>query len=398
MNPLISIIVPIYNIECYLGTCIESIIKQTYTNLEIILVDDGSPDRCSEICDLYAKKDSRIRVIHKSNGGLVSARKAGLAAATGIYVGYVDGDDWIGPGFIEVLYCAIQNADMSVAGQSRDLFNTNSYIINNMPAGRYEGEDLTVLQQNMLSCGDFFKLGITTYVWNKLFKREKLIKHQNAVDNQITIGEDAAVVYPYIMECTAIQIINNCEYHYCQREGSMLKKSNSFQKEALGLKILYSHLMNFAKVYPQKFNLQNQIEDYLLATCIMRSGGILKELQGGEVPYNKDFYGKRIVVWSAGTFGQQLINRINEHDYCSVVGWLDADYWEYRRCCLDVDPINAIKYIPFDYLVIATVNNQAATSVMENFMDLGIPRNKILTVSCPKEKRKMLLCNYLSID
>ena len=100
-QPLISVIVPIYGIERYLGICIESIIKQTYKNLEIILVDDGSKDRCPEICDLYAKKDTRIKVIHKENGGLVSARKAGIRIASGNYATYVDGDDWIEPGYYD---------------------------------------------------------------------------------------------------------------------------------------------------------------------------------------------------------------------------------------------------------------------------------------------------------
>ena len=99
----ISIVVPIYNVEDYVKSCIESIIGQTYRNLEIILVDDGSTDCCPEICDDYAKKDSRVHVIHKRNGGLVSARKAGLAAATGDYVLAVDVDDWIEKDRVEVL-------------------------------------------------------------------------------------------------------------------------------------------------------------------------------------------------------------------------------------------------------------------------------------------------------
>ena len=123
-NPLISVIVPIYMIDRYIGICIESIINQTYKNLEIILVDDGGKDRCPEICDLYKKKDARIKVIHKPNGGLVSARKAGLQQSNGEYISYVDGDDWIGAGFIEGLYTAarISNADMVCAGFTRDLF------------------------------------------------------------------------------------------------------------------------------------------------------------------------------------------------------------------------------------------------------------------------------------
>lgn len=399
MVPLISVIVPIYNIDRYLGTCIESLIKQTYKNLEIILVDDGSPDRCPEICDLYAKKDSRIKVIHKVNGGLVSARKAGLEASKGTYVGYVDGDDWVGPGFYKELCDMIveADADLVIGGQSRDIFNTNSHIISNIPAGRYEGERLKELQKNMLSYGEFFRIGITTYVWNKLFKRELLLTYQDAVNNSITIGEDAAVVYPYIMACKKVCVIDNCEYHYRQREDSMLKKSASYQKEAEGLKLLYSHLCDFAKQYPKEYRLKEQIDDFVLGICIMRSGGILKELQEEYSPYDSEFYGKNIVIWSAGTFGQQLINRIRENNYCNVVGWIDVDYWEYRRCCLDVDSVDEIDNMTFDYVLIATINSIMAESVKAKFIWRGIDESKILTVNCPKEKRTHLLERYLNI-
>ena len=172
--PKISIVIPIYQIDRYLGICIESLIHQTYENLEIILVDDGSPDRCPEICDLYASKDPRIKVIHKENGGLVSARKAGLLGASGRYVGYVDGDDWVGEGFVESLYTAISTADADIAcgGFSRDLFFRTAHFTDNMPCGVYEGERLEDLRCKMLSFGDFFKIGVSTYVWNKLFRRE----------------------------------------------------------------------------------------------------------------------------------------------------------------------------------------------------------------------------------
>ena len=96
-EPLVSVIVPVYKVEKYLDKCIESIVGQTYENLEIILVDDGSPDNCPTMCDEWAQKDSRIKVIHKENGGLSSARNAGLDACTGDYIGFVDSDDWIEP-------------------------------------------------------------------------------------------------------------------------------------------------------------------------------------------------------------------------------------------------------------------------------------------------------------
>ena len=102
-KPLVSVVVPVYGIERYVGQCVESLVKQTYRHLEIILVDDGSPDKCGPICDLYARKDPRVRGVHQPNGGLVSARKAGLCLATGEYVACVDGDDWAAPDFVEAL-------------------------------------------------------------------------------------------------------------------------------------------------------------------------------------------------------------------------------------------------------------------------------------------------------
>ena len=124
-NPLISVLVPVYNIERYIGLCLESIICQTYINLEVIVVDDGSTDRSGEICDLYAKKDSRIRVIHKQNGGLVSARKTAMKLAAGDYIGYVDGDDWIGEGFYSALLPSLQqtNIEFNIGANNSNITN-----------------------------------------------------------------------------------------------------------------------------------------------------------------------------------------------------------------------------------------------------------------------------------
>ena len=114
----ISVIVPVYKVEKYLKRCVESIVQQTYQNIEIILVDDGSPDRCPEMCDEYARRDARIKVIHKSNGGLSDARNAGLNIASGDYISFVDSDDWIEEDFIEILYKNMkkENADISIIG------------------------------------------------------------------------------------------------------------------------------------------------------------------------------------------------------------------------------------------------------------------------------------------
>lgn len=397
--PLISVIVPVYQIDRYIGACIESLINQTYRNLEIILVDDGSKDRGAEICDLYAKKDNRIRVIHKKNGGLVSARKAGLEVANGELVGYVDGDDWVNPGFYEALVNTIieYDSDIAIAGMSRDLFSVSSKIPSKIPAGNYEGERLNKLKKNMMVYGRFSRIGITTYVWNKLYKRSMLLKYQMDVDNAISIGEDAAVTYPYLMACEKISIIDNYDYHYRQREDSMLKKTTAYTQEVIGLMKLYKYLLSVAKQYSEDFNYVSQIRDFILGICIMRSGGVLKEIRNEYSPYNGEFYNSDIVVYSAGTFGQQLMRRIEENNYCNVVGWVDVDYKEYRRCCLDVDPIEKIDFMKFDYILVATVDGVMADYIKEKLIWRGMPERKILTVKCPENKRMYLLEKYLNI-
>ena len=397
---LISVIVPIYGIDKYVGLCIESILNQTYQNLEIILVDDGSPDRCPELCDLYAQKDSRIKVIHKPNGGLVSARKAGLRAATGKYVGYVDGDDWIGPGFYEALYTAAttSQADVVCAGFTRDLFLKNAHFSNNVPLGVYTGRRLDELKKQMISCGDFFRIGITTYVWNKLFRREVLMKHQLNVDETITIGEDAAVTYPVLLDCECVCVTDHFAYHYRQREDSMLKKSATFDAEKIKLRALYNYLSKFAQDSPTKYGLVKQVNDFVLGICIMRAGGLPVQQNTEEdyLPYAYPLKNKKVVVYSAGTFGQQLINRIRERGDCTVVGWVDDDYWEYRRCCLNVDPVECIASAEFDYVLIATVDSRLANEIRCRLYDLGICDQQILSVAPPVGSSEQLIKNFLT--
>ena len=118
MQPLISVIIPVYKVELYLRECIDSVLAQTYQNLEVILVDDGSPDQCGSICEQYAEKDNRVCVIHKENGGLSDARNAGIDVAKGEYIGFVDSDDWVAPDMYECLYKASveYNAEFVVCG------------------------------------------------------------------------------------------------------------------------------------------------------------------------------------------------------------------------------------------------------------------------------------------
>ena len=399
-EPLISVIVPVYRIERYLGICIESILDQTYQNIELILVDDGSPDRCPEICDLYASKDSRITVIHKPNGGLVSARKAGLLASHGKYIGVVDGDDRIGRGFYMSLYSSISEsgADVAIAGFSRDLFDKSQVILNTLPSGTYEGESLVGLYRQMLSCGKFHSYGITTYLWNKLFRRECILQSQLNVDNGISIGEDAAAVYPALLKCKKVCVTDNCAYHYRQREDSMLKLSQSFDREAASLRLLYRFLSDEFETYPADYRLKEQLNDWMLGTFIIRSGGVcgMEGRLPEDFPFAADIKEKAVAVCGAGTFGQQLVRRMNQSGKYKIVGWFDEDYREYRRCCMDVDPMPAISACRFDYILIAKLDRASVNAYRRDLLDLGMCDEKILAIEPCEETKKKALKIYLN--
>ena len=163
---LISVIVPVYKVEKYLEKCIESVLKQTYTNLQIILVDDGSPDNCGKICDEYAKKDSRIEVIHKINGGLSDARNVGINRANGRYIGFVDSDDYIKEDMYEKLINLIKeyDADISICNLY-DVIDGKEYV-RNKDNGIHEYSRIDILKEILLD------KNIQSYAWNKLYKKE----------------------------------------------------------------------------------------------------------------------------------------------------------------------------------------------------------------------------------
>ena len=213
MNSLISVIVPIYKVEKYLRKCIESILSQTYTNLEIILVDDGSPDKCGEICDEYEKKDSRIKVIHKKNGGLSDARNAGLDIMAGNYVAFVDSDDWIEPQMYEHLLAKLHyfHADISIGGVSCDLDDNG--IINTEKIVSYDSAPFS--EGNVETMHRFF---ITSWAaWDKLYKADLFRDIRFPVGE---INEDEAIVLQLLSKCTRVCYTNEVFYHYIRRPSS----------------------------------------------------------------------------------------------------------------------------------------------------------------------------------
>lgn len=229
-NPLISIIVPIYKVEPYLRRCLDSIVNQTYTNLEIILVDDGSPDGCPQICDEYAAKDKRIVVIHKENGGLSDARNAGLDICKGEYISFVDSDDWVEKEYIDFLLKNSQQYDADILIVNHDLAEAGT-IIASEP-----------FEEFFVSGSDAFKKIISSQTihlgvsWAKLYKRSLFSKIRFPKGK---IHEDDYTSYKLIYGANYVCAINRVLYHYYQRADSITSCDNSYdhtlvEKEQLG--------------------------------------------------------------------------------------------------------------------------------------------------------------------
>ena len=215
-QPLISVIVPVYKVEEYLPRCIDSILAQTYKNLEIILVDDGSPDKCPAICDEYAKKDSRIKVIHKKNGGLSDARNAGLDLCSGEKICFIDSDDYVSPRYVEDLYGQMMktNSDLVLCGFVK-VFQDGTFG----EPERLEGGIIAEEEYWNAMYGD----APVNYIvaWNKLYDRRLFEKVRYAKGR---INEDEIILHQIISKCHIVSAIRECDYFYLVRDDSIMGK------------------------------------------------------------------------------------------------------------------------------------------------------------------------------
>ena len=255
--PLFSLITPIYKVEKYLPQCIESMINQTFTDIEIILVDDGSPDNCPQICDEYAARDTRIKVIHKKNGGLVSARQAGTEEATGKYTINVDGDDWIERHYCEKMAQIIKKfqPDIVICGHYKAYEERNipcflPYRYGIYDRGKIEREILPILLQ------DDYAHGFSLNLWAKAVESQLQQHQQKLVDAVVNVGEDIACMAPCIFHARSLYIMRDCLYYYRQNSQSMTKSGKVYSWE--GPEIRGRHLekqidMNFANMRQQVY-------------------------------------------------------------------------------------------------------------------------------------------------
>lgn len=258
MREKISVIVPVYKVEAWLSRCVDSILAQTYENIEIVLVDDGSPDGCPALCDSYVAKYENIVVVHKKNGGLTSAWKAGVEKASGELLGFVDSDDWIDPDMYEKLYDSMKRhqADISMAGLVFDYEDPNfppRKETNRLEEEVYRDEALQKLYATLLNDGSFIGRRIQPSRVTKLFQRELVEKNLELWDDRVTVGEDLQMVFGCVLDAACIcQVMDYYPYHYWYNMASM---TGGYDPD-------YLEKINFTRKQMEKISDQKGVYDF----------------------------------------------------------------------------------------------------------------------------------------
>lgn len=259
---LISIIIPVYNVESYLKECLESVINQSYKNLEIILVNDGSTDNSLKICESFANFDSRIKIINKTNGGLSDARNVGLKEASGKYISLIDSDDFVDNDYIEYMYRGLVDSDSDISCcQRQEVDEKGRYKENNKNKSTY------LIKDNFDCMQDFLKgNGIDTVAWGKLYK---LSLFDNITYPLNKFHEDVYTTYKLVSLCNRIWVGGRRKYFYRIRTGSIIQSSFSIKH----LDTIYANLerADFIRSrYPELLPLANSKIIYGVNQCILK--------------------------------------------------------------------------------------------------------------------------------
>lgn len=264
-NLPVSLIVPVHKTEAYLHRCIDSILEQTFQNFELILVDDGSPDGCPEICNQYARKDTRVKVIHQTNRGQTRARQTGLKKSRGRYVWFIDSDDWLEPEAVEILLEAASHsrADIITFGVFFEYSSHNVKLTQPIKTGYLAKTDLEKhIYPKMIYSGNFFFFGVYAAMWNKLFHRSVVETNLMNVHPGIKIGEDGLTTYASFLDAKKVHVLEEAHlYHYRDNHPSITRSHHADQFDnALALIKHLRQINTNKKVY----DLSKQIDYYLM--------------------------------------------------------------------------------------------------------------------------------------
>lgn len=391
----VSIVITVYNTESYIQQCLESVCNQTFSDLEIIIVNDGSDDGSLSICREYAEKDTRIILIDSSHKGVVEARKTGFRIASGEYISIIDSDDWLEPDMIEKLvgYSRKYNSDISMCGRFEDSLYSSKSVCQGINPGLYLREDLIrEVFPNMIVNKSFFEWGIFPSLWDKLFRRESLDPYIFQVDPIIPMGNDAACVFPALLRVNSIYITSECLYHYRQNPHSMVRSVADTKNIKNGFYTLYHHTLRYFEDNISVYDFREQWLEYILFLMIPRSDVLYGQIEQSDYlfPFKNLKKGSRIALYGMGLFGQRLYSFFTKTGYCDVVAIFDQNYSQLNEMGIPANNPDNINCFDFDEIVIALsfFNN---ISAVKKYLSSLFPLEHIHSIDIDfiKEKKNL---------
>ena len=392
MSDLISVIIPIYNSEKYIRKCVDSILQQTYKNIEVILVDDGSSDMSASICDEYKRNNDNVTVLHKQNEGLVKARKDGFRLSSGKWIAFVDSDDWIKEDMMSSLYSMAKtnDADVVISGVN-DVYgpNTNSRC-NNIASGIYKGEKLQSIKKTLFCGEEYFSFDILPYLWNKLWARNIIEESIIMADDKINVGEDVSIGFPAILQSKCIAVTNETFYYYRQNNESMLNTEKKQLKEYDNSKRLFHFLnnrlanMGFDGLYDES------LKKYYIHLLFTRSYEIVNLKLGckGLFPY-LDGVDKPIIIYGAGALGSAI------YEYASKIfnvnAWVDSNAETLKNKGYPVMNPRNVSFGKEDVVLIAVFIKSVAENIYDFLIENGARKENIVFFKLSNNQENELL-------
>ena len=380
IRPLISVIIPVYNAGNYLEDCVNSIANQSYDNLQIILVDDGSTDNSSNICDNFAKKDQRIQVIHQKNMGAAAARKAGVLCAMGDYICFVDADDRADIEMIDFFRKNIGKSDLLTSGCKCEITPGKYAVwIDSLGEGIYDTDKKkTYFIDNMIAFESRFEVGVQPYLWGKLYRREIIQEAIQDIDLSIVYSEDRDLLFRCILKSKSIYVSHQSFYYYRYNPTSIIRTVN---KNFMGdLNKLYVSLEKAFRGHPQEESLLHQLQLFLVSRMylIPHFMGFCADAQmlGYMFPFSELEKGSKIILYGAGSVGIRYYRQIYRQNQIRMVLWVDKNWRDYKDVSVSA-PEEIVKF-EYDYIVIAVKRKDLADEIRGELIEMGIRESKIL--------------------
>ncbi len=383
LQPKISVIVPVYNVANYLHRCLDSIINQTYKNLEIILIDDGSTDGSADICEWYAKKDTRILILHEENTGATKARKKGIVKSSGDYIGFVDSDDWLErDAFAHMMEKMLLHKVDFVLVRHTIEYDNQSILTERSIEGvytRYAKDKEKCTYHHMFPWDKDNKMKMTTLLWDKLFRREVIEKYYMCVPDTIIYAEDSVCIYSCLPYVNSIYVSNQYCYHYNQQNVlSVSKTLGTEHSRVADATRLYTHLYECYKTHEAKSEILEQLYIYAMKLMLLVSPMPQeKSIIAYTFPYEHIMSHKKIIIYGAGKVGISYYKQLKRISHFEIVSVIDKNTSGSQFLDTTIDSITAVQEKQYDIIVIAVDKKNLADAIVDELTT---------TYTVPKEK------------